>query len=141
MISLIFKRLLAGLVSVTCASSMASAQTNPSFTNSFAISCPSPDAITSEPIPSSWNAIYYAENQGLSFLGMDLGGIPLHRMAFSSADISAVNDYWQFVCSYSDGAFQLRLATEDADVYRGCFFEDNLRTCRESLKACIFHCQ
>ena len=102
--------------------------------------CPPPSAIEMRPIPSSFNAVYIAESEGLAFLGLDRAGIKAGTLSFVGAEISEVNDYWRFACRYGSELSGLTLTTSDSPSYKHCSFIDSRQYCEAEREACVLKC-
>ncbi len=102
--------------------------------------CPLASAIQSRPIPSSWNAIYFATSGKLSFLGLDHAGIKPAALNFVRAEISVVHDSWRFSCLYADQGTILSLATNDDSRYKDCHFGEKEQVCEVSRNECRLSC-
>jgi hypothetical protein len=108
------------------------------------LACPRPDQIQSKPIPSSYNAVYYAKSGRAQFSGIDLAGLTPGNMSFLRASVSQTGGVWRLYCDYQGftSLQHLSLATEgDSQFYAQCRFDRGATVCSSDLTACLFICR
>lgn len=107
------------------------------------VRCPAPRSIHSTRIPTSFNAIYYAEAEaGIGFTGFDLAGLDPSMMSLFESRVEAAGGAWRLYCFYQDTAssLHLSLASDDSPRYESCRFEGGATSCNGTQSRCVFIC-
>jgi hypothetical protein len=112
-------------------------------TDAARVHCPAPASIRSARIPTSFNAIYYAQTEeGVAFDGLDLTGLDPTSMSLVQAKVAGVGGVWRLYCNYHGAANgqHLSLASAGEARYQSCRFPDGSTSCANSLSSCVLLC-
>lgn len=104
--------------------------------------CPTVDRIKSSQIPTSINAFYIATTEnGVSFMGYDIGGLEVSTFKFMSAKIAKLHAGWTLQCRYGDEHAHVTLESDAQGQYAVCELPGGAEQCSTSRSECQFSCR
>jgi hypothetical protein len=112
--------------------------TAPVFAATFALHCPSSNAVTVHSIPHSVNSYFTATSGGVDFGGF--GGGWIKGLPLAAAQVGEVNGNWSLTCGYGQPGFMETLGTGNSPVYGQCKFANGTQTCRGTIDQCVLNC-